>query len=231
MAVAVTHGRDITEITSAKELPQLQLTPSEIAAIKLTYLELISKVSVNELTGVEENALDRVTKKAYNIDPQLTKMFFGVEATREFDVDARTGLRKKRNEDSLRDDLAFIDASLKSATQRLQTAPPKSTPAAAARVEPESPPQSAPSSAAAKSSPKKSIQRPPSRPRRQQPNSIAQRLGQGASSIAQLLKPAQKDVEQVPRAEAAVPLLRMDAEPPAALPRSVHPLGEGVVSL
>jgi hypothetical protein len=111
----VVRGHNIEEITNAKELPELHLTQSEIAAIKLSYMELVAKVTVDPLTGEEEDGFDRVTKKAYKIDPGFTKMLFGAEATRKFEIDERTGVRKKaaQNQDTLRDDLAAIDASLK----------------------------------------------------------------------------------------------------------------------
>lgn len=132
MALKLTHDVDLHDIAKGKDLAELHMTPEGIAAIKLSYLELIAKVTVDKISGVEETGLERVTKKAYDVDPQLTKAFFGIEATRKFDISEKTGLRKKNTKNSsaeiLQDDLAFIDASMNQAIQRgrearLQAAP------------------------------------------------------------------------------------------------------------
>lgn len=155
--MTVTRGTDIQEITSGKELPELQLTQSEIAAIKLTYLELVSKVNIDPLTGLEESGLDKITRKAYKIDPGMTKLLFGNEATRPFEIDTKTGVRSDKRTDPaskeqhMRDDLAAIEAGLNQfkfagaqqggAKQRSQTAPPPK--AAAAEASPSTPAEGA----------------------------------------------------------------------------------------
>jgi len=164
--MAVVRGGDIHEITGGQELPELHLTQVEIAAIKLSYLELVAKVSINPVSGLEETGLDRVTRKAFKIDPEMTKMLFGVEATRKLEVDPRTGLRKKRTANTMNDDLAFIDASLSSAVasgaqNRARTLPPpmRDPPADAVPKLAPSPGDVAPK-AVAKKAPKRAASRP-----------------------------------------------------------------------
>jgi hypothetical protein len=191
--MASTRAKDIHEITGATELLSLNLTEQEIAAVKLSYMELVSKVSLNQVTGQEETGLDRVTRKAYKIDPGLTKALFGVEATRSFDVDARTGMRKNKtmNEDSLRDDLAFIDATLDSAIrsgglQKKEGAQDRSrtTPATMRGPGADATPQQGPGAAAPqpKVQPKKAAgpKRAASRPRKENKQTI-EHTGKGGA--------------------------------------------------
>jgi hypothetical protein len=98
--MSITHGEDLAQIAKGSKndggnVPELHLSQSEIAAVRMSYLELLAKVKTNELTGEEENGMDRLTKGAYKVDKALTKALFGVEAVKKFEIDERTGLRKK----------------------------------------------------------------------------------------------------------------------------------------
>lgn len=190
--MAVVRGGDIHEITGGQELPELHLTQAEIAAIKLSYLELVAKVSVNPVSGLEETGLDVATRKAFKIDPEMTKMLFGVQATRPLEVDPRTGLRKKRTENTMSDDLAFIDATLDSvvasgAQNRARTLPPMrdsagdATPMLA----------SAPGAVAPKAVAKKAPKRAASRPKRAAPKQKEQESGYTVDARVAMLQASQ----------------------------------------
>lgn len=195
-----TSGASLQEITNPanRELPELHLKPEEIAAIKLSIMELCSKVTVNQHTGLEETGMERVTRKAYKIDPLMTKMLFGAQAVRKFEVDAKTGLRINQNgESGLHDDLAYLDAVLErnrldvglqqsrdskgTAQKRSKTTPPIADPATESAIKTKSATSSSTKMAAAsgdaavkdeaKAAGRK---RSTSRPRRQKPGTMSQ---------------------------------------------------------
>lgn len=124
--MAKSRANDIESIAHGDHLPELHLTPEEIAAVKMSYMQLVAKVTVDPLTGEEETGLDRVCKQAYKMDPAMTKLLFGVEATQRFEVDPRTGLRKKGD---ARDDMAMLESAIKNAGKHREakSVPPVTT--------------------------------------------------------------------------------------------------------
>mmetsp|Transcript_18909 Transcript_18909/g.30653 ORF Transcript_18909/g.30653 Transcript_18909/m.30653 type:complete len:240 (+) Transcript_18909:99-818(+) len=237
---SVTRGTSLHEIANGSTLPELHLTPEEIAAVKMSFLQLMAKTTVDPITGEEESGLDSVTKKAYKMDPDLTKMFFGVEATRKFEIDPRTGLRNNKHSAGGRDDIATLVATLDSLKGRTQGSSSRSvsTPPAQPGAQ-ESPPQTTTTTTTnttttatkaaphhvQKKIPGEKVQRAPSRPRRQQQTSQV---------------PVDMKTENVPRSNAFAAVLACNARSsPVAHLGDVasnstsfeHRLGPGVVSL